>query len=168
MAIDGVVYSVSPPLKPGESPHFNAVIYALDLLLPIVDLGQQLAFSPGGATQWLSYGLIAIGWVWRPQLSPERPACWAGECGLQAEVMHVFSTIRLAMFAPCRAAGSGTGERDGLEYGPTWGNVIKIIPRMSPDHGLTAACGHRRLPIKVTKQKTCGCETAGQGPEMPI
>ncbi|NJP96446.1 hypothetical protein HCN51_44650 [Nonomuraea sp. FMUSA5-5] len=65
LAIGGVIYSVSPPppLKPGESPHFNAVIYALDLLLPIGDLGQQSAFNPGGATQWLTYGLIAAGWV---------------------------------------------------------------------------------------------------------
>ncbi|MGW4795024.1 hypothetical protein ACWEPC_21705 [Nonomuraea sp. NPDC004297] len=49
LAIGGVVYAVSPPppLKPGESPHFNAVIYALDLLLPIVDLGQQSGFNPG-------------------------------------------------------------------------------------------------------------------------
>ncbi|MFB4271339.1 hypothetical protein [Nonomuraea sp. GTA35] len=32
LAIGGVVYSVwpPPPLKPSESPHFNAVIYALD------------------------------------------------------------------------------------------------------------------------------------------
>ncbi len=55
--------SPPPPLKPGELPHFNAVIYALDLLLPIVDLGQQSAFNPAGAMQWLSYGLIAAGWV---------------------------------------------------------------------------------------------------------
>ncbi|MEV0823629.1 hypothetical protein [Nonomuraea rubra] len=63
LAIGGAVYSVSPPppMKPGESPNFNAVIYALDLLLPIVDLRQQLAFNPGGATQWLSYGLVAAG-----------------------------------------------------------------------------------------------------------
>ncbi|MEO3876786.1 hypothetical protein ABGB18_49250 [Nonomuraea sp. B12E4] len=32
-----------PPLKPGESSHFKAAIYALDLLLPIGDLGQQSA-----------------------------------------------------------------------------------------------------------------------------
>ncbi|MFC4121999.1 hypothetical protein [Nonomuraea zeae] len=65
LAINGVVYSVSPPppLKLGESTHPNAVIYALNLLLPIVDLGQQSAFNPRGATQCLSYGLIAAGWL---------------------------------------------------------------------------------------------------------
>lgn len=51
------------PLKLGGSPHFNTVIYALGLLLPIVDLGQQSVFNPVGATQWLSYGLVAAGWV---------------------------------------------------------------------------------------------------------
>lgn len=52
-----------PPLGPGGAPHFNAVIYTLDLLLPVVDLGQKHAFDPAGAEQWLSYLLIAAGWV---------------------------------------------------------------------------------------------------------
>ncbi|MFI9597108.1 hypothetical protein [Nonomuraea sp. NPDC052265] len=63
MAIGSVVYSVSPPLKLGESPHSSAVIHAFDLLLPIVDADQQSAFNPGGATQWLFLRLIAAGWV---------------------------------------------------------------------------------------------------------
>jgi hypothetical protein len=42
---------------------FNAVIYTLDLLLPVVDLGQKHAFDPAGAEQWLSYLLVAAGWV---------------------------------------------------------------------------------------------------------
>jgi len=28
-----------------------------------VDLGQKHAFDPGGAEQWLSYLLIASGWI---------------------------------------------------------------------------------------------------------
>jgi hypothetical protein len=39
------------------------VIYTLDLLLPVVDLGQKHAFDPGGAEQWFSYVLIAAGWL---------------------------------------------------------------------------------------------------------
>jgi hypothetical protein len=59
------LYGHSPPraLKPGEAPHFNPFGYTLDLLLPIVDLGQERAFNPAGAHQWLSYLLIAAGWV---------------------------------------------------------------------------------------------------------
>ncbi|MQA85338.1 MAG: hypothetical protein GEV03_12105 [Streptosporangiales bacterium] len=60
-----VLYSRTPPppLKAGEAPHFNAVIYTLDLLLPIVDLGQERAFNPAGTQQWFSYLLIAAGWI---------------------------------------------------------------------------------------------------------
>jgi adhesin HecA-like repeat protein len=52
-----------PPLGSGNAPHFNPVIYSLDLLLPVVDLGQKHAFNPAGAEQWLSYLLMAAGWV---------------------------------------------------------------------------------------------------------
>ncbi|MBL1080874.1 membrane-associated oxidoreductase [Streptomyces actinomycinicus] len=52
-----------PALKPGEAPEFNPLVYALDLLLPIIDFGQEGAFAPRGWYQWLSYLLIAAGWV---------------------------------------------------------------------------------------------------------
>ncbi len=52
-----------PPVEPGKGPGFNAPIYTLDLLLPIVDFGQRSAFAPTGLYQWLSYLLIAVGWV---------------------------------------------------------------------------------------------------------
>jgi hypothetical protein len=60
-----IIYGVAPPppLKAGEAPHFNPVIYSLDLLLPIVDLGQERAYNPAGTQQWLSYFLIAAGWI---------------------------------------------------------------------------------------------------------
>jgi hypothetical protein len=51
------------PLKPNESPAFNAVFYALDLLLPIIDFGQESTFSPTGWYQALSYALIITGWI---------------------------------------------------------------------------------------------------------
>jgi len=62
-----LVYHFAPP-PPFPSgivpiPHFNSVIYTVDLLLPVVDLGQKHAFNPAGAEQWLSYLLIAAGWV---------------------------------------------------------------------------------------------------------
>ncbi|MFM9367255.1 membrane-associated oxidoreductase [Streptomyces sp. Da 82-17] len=52
-----------PALKPEESPPFNPLAYTLDLLLPIVDLGQEKAYAPDGGAQWLAYGLIVTGWV---------------------------------------------------------------------------------------------------------
>lgn len=61
----GVVYGTNPPrpLKADEAPHFNPVVYTLDLLLPLVDLGQQRAFNPAGGHQWFSYALVAAGWI---------------------------------------------------------------------------------------------------------
>jgi len=60
-----IVFSIAPPpaLQAGAAPHFNGIIYTLDLLLPVVNLGQKYAFNPGGAEQWLSYVLIAAGWT---------------------------------------------------------------------------------------------------------
>ncbi|MFC6882316.1 MULTISPECIES: membrane-associated oxidoreductase [Actinomadura] len=51
------------PLKPGEAPDFNPVFYTLDLLLPIIDFGQEKAFKPRGWHQWLAYLLVVLGWV---------------------------------------------------------------------------------------------------------
>jgi hypothetical protein len=65
LTIGSVAFSAAPPppLQPGAAPHFNGVIYTLDLMLPVVNLGQKYSFNPGGAQQWLSYFLIATGWT---------------------------------------------------------------------------------------------------------
>jgi len=65
LATGSVVFSVAPPpaLQAGAAPHFNGIIYTLDLMLPVVNLGQKYAFNPGGAEQWLSYLFIAAGWT---------------------------------------------------------------------------------------------------------
>jgi hypothetical protein len=65
LAAGSITFAVAPPPPLGAStaPHFNSVIYTLDLLLPVVDLGQKHAFNPGGAEQWFSYLLVAAGWV---------------------------------------------------------------------------------------------------------
>ena len=65
LAAGSIIFAIAPPppLGSGTAPHFNPVIYTLDLLLPVVDLGQKHAFNPAGAEQWFSYMLIAAGWV---------------------------------------------------------------------------------------------------------
>ena len=65
LALGSIVFSAAPPpaLQTGNAPHFNGVIYTLDLMLPVVNLGQKYAFNPGGDEQWLSYFLIAAGWT---------------------------------------------------------------------------------------------------------
>jgi len=65
LLIGSVVFTIAPPpaLQAQAAPHFNPVIYTLDLLLPLVNLGQRDAFNPAGAEQCLSYFLIAAGWI---------------------------------------------------------------------------------------------------------
>ena len=43
--------------------HFDAVMYSLDLLVPIGTFGQRDAFVPHGNTRWVAYGLIVAGWL---------------------------------------------------------------------------------------------------------
>jgi hypothetical protein len=60
-----VVFSLNAPprAQPGQGPAFNAVIYSLDLLFPLIDFGQEKAFQPVAAGQWVAYGLVMAGWV---------------------------------------------------------------------------------------------------------
>ena len=50
------------PLGTSE-PHFNPVAYTLDLLVPVISLGQAGAWNPGGFSQVLAYSLIICGWT---------------------------------------------------------------------------------------------------------
>ena len=63
LTVGSIVFSVAPPPALASAPHFNGIVYTLDLLLPVVNLGQKYAFNPGGPEQWLSYLLIAAGWT---------------------------------------------------------------------------------------------------------
>ncbi|MFB4284570.1 hypothetical protein ACBJ59_55520 [Nonomuraea sp. MTCD27] len=49
--------------KPAEAPPFNAFLYTLDLLLPIISFGQEGAFGARGTHQWLAAAMIAAGWI---------------------------------------------------------------------------------------------------------
>jgi hypothetical protein len=65
LLIGTTVFGLRPPARvdPGQGPAFNALVYTLDLLLPVIDFGQERAYQPRGAAQWLAYGLIAAGWI---------------------------------------------------------------------------------------------------------
>lgn len=51
------------PVGGSPYPRFQPVIYTLDLLLPLVDLGQERAYEPSGAMQWAGIVLIGTGWL---------------------------------------------------------------------------------------------------------
>jgi hypothetical protein len=65
LAVGSITFTINPPppFQSGAAPQFSAVVYTLDLLLPVVDLGQKHAFNPSGVEQWFSYLLIAAGWI---------------------------------------------------------------------------------------------------------
>ncbi|MFI6087076.1 membrane-associated oxidoreductase [Streptomyces sp. NPDC051218] len=65
LLIGSVTYAVREPvaLKPKEAAEFNPVFYTLDLLLPIIDFGQEHAYASRGAYQWLGYALVIMGWT---------------------------------------------------------------------------------------------------------
>lgn len=59
-----LVFSLVPP-RPAQPSHpsFQPVAYALDLILPILDLGQEKAFIPVGVTQWIAWASALTGWL---------------------------------------------------------------------------------------------------------
>ncbi|MFM9642737.1 oxidoreductase [Streptomyces turgidiscabies] len=65
LACGALYFGLCPPepLDAGKAPQFNAVFCTLDLLVPIITFGQEGAFAPRDAGQWLAYGLIAAGWI---------------------------------------------------------------------------------------------------------
>jgi len=52
-----------PPLKSGEGPEWNAALFALDLLIPVIDLGQTGQWRLGVGWQWASAVVIVVGWI---------------------------------------------------------------------------------------------------------
>ncbi len=60
-----LVFALDQPRSaaPGRGPAFNPTVYTLDLLLPVIDFGQEKAFTAAGAQQWFAYALVALGWV---------------------------------------------------------------------------------------------------------
>ncbi|WP_250031247.1 pentapeptide repeat-containing protein [Paractinoplanes maris] len=63
LALGTIVFSAYPPraAEAPKAPEFIAFAYAADLILPVVDLGQQSAYLARGATAWLAYFLILAG-----------------------------------------------------------------------------------------------------------
>lgn len=64
-AIGTVVFATWPPAPTGEGkpPDFQPAVYTLDLRLPVVDFGQERAFSPHGGMQWIVVVLVSAGWL---------------------------------------------------------------------------------------------------------
>ncbi|MEU6851916.1 oxidoreductase, partial [Actinacidiphila alni] len=63
----GAVYFAAhrtpPPADDGYRPHWSPALYALDLLLPVIDLGQDNAWREAGTGQWVASLLTLLGWT---------------------------------------------------------------------------------------------------------
>ncbi|NMO52713.1 hypothetical protein HH310_16130 [Actinoplanes sp. TBRC 11911] len=58
-----IVFTVDPPARGRAGTTFHPLVYTLDLLLPIVNFGQETTFGVSGDAQWLAYALTALGWL---------------------------------------------------------------------------------------------------------
>ncbi|MFI0366358.1 hypothetical protein ACH35V_00680 [Actinomadura sp. 1N219] len=66
LATGTTVFSIEEPrpVKPGnELPAFHALIYTLDLLIPLDTFGQQLSYDAVSWSRWVAYALVTTGWV---------------------------------------------------------------------------------------------------------
>ncbi|MER7175679.1 oxidoreductase [Streptomyces mesophilus] len=64
-ALGGYAFSHYDPeaMKSGEGPHYQPVLYSLDLILPVMNLGQDGYWRVEGPWQWLAASLVLLGWV---------------------------------------------------------------------------------------------------------
>ena len=62
-AVYFAVHRTPAPTDSGYVPHWNPALYALDLLLPVIDLGQDNAWREVGTGQWVASALILLGWM---------------------------------------------------------------------------------------------------------
>ncbi len=65
VALTAAYFAANPPhpVNTTHGPHFQAVIYAVDVAVPILDLGQQRVFAASGAGQWISWLVTLAGWI---------------------------------------------------------------------------------------------------------
>ncbi|MDO0928153.1 oxidoreductase [Streptomyces sp. TG1A-8] len=52
-----------PPTNPGGHPAWSPALFTLDLLLPVIDLGQAGQWQLRGDWQWLVTAMVLLGWV---------------------------------------------------------------------------------------------------------
>ncbi|MEU9095694.1 oxidoreductase [Streptomyces sp. NPDC048428] len=50
-------------IKRDEHPEWNAALYALDLLVPVINLGQDGYWRMEGGWQWVAAALVLLGWI---------------------------------------------------------------------------------------------------------
>lgn len=52
-----------PPVNSGGHPTWSPALFTLDLLLPVIDMGQVGQWQLRGGWQWLSAAMVLLGWI---------------------------------------------------------------------------------------------------------
>jgi hypothetical protein len=65
VTVGSAYFTINRPalLDPLQHPHYQPILYAADLVIPIVNLGQADTWAPAGAAQWVAAALVALGWI---------------------------------------------------------------------------------------------------------
>ena len=65
IAAGSVYFTIYRPaaLDPTQHPHYQPILYAADLVIPIVNFGQADIWAPAGASQWVAAIMTALGWI---------------------------------------------------------------------------------------------------------
>ncbi|MGW3265709.1 oxidoreductase [Streptomyces sp. NPDC001056] len=56
-------HAAHPPMNHDDHPYWSPALFTLDLLLPVIDLGQVGEWQLRGAWQWLAAAMILLGWI---------------------------------------------------------------------------------------------------------
>jgi hypothetical protein len=56
-------YDINPARDVAEVPPFEPLIYSVDLVIPVISLGQRIAWNPSGGAQWVAFALTIFGWL---------------------------------------------------------------------------------------------------------
>jgi hypothetical protein len=65
LTMGSVAFGLHPPhrIDPSRQVTFDPIIYTLDVLLPLVDFGQETVFEPVDGYRYLMYALMMTGWI---------------------------------------------------------------------------------------------------------
>ncbi|WP_330457232.1 oxidoreductase [Streptomyces sp. NBC_00820] len=56
-------HAAHPPMNTGGHPNWSPGLFTLDLLLPVIDLGQVGQWQLRGGWQWLAATMVLLGWI---------------------------------------------------------------------------------------------------------
>lgn len=53
----------APARAADQVPPFQPVVYTVDVLVPVISLGQRVAWNASGSAQWFAFGMTLCGWL---------------------------------------------------------------------------------------------------------